>query len=134
MTRARARKRASCLLWANLVAALQSYIVTLKGKGTAFIIDHYRERTRTAYGWKMATEERQFAISGNWALGADGLQWILYRRRSEKRGGWEALSFVRTSRDILARCMREKGCPDADSAVLLAGLQWVKALNHAVFA
>jgi len=58
------------------------------------------------------TEEQQFAISGDWALGADDLQWILYRRRSEKRGGWEPLSFVRTSQDILARCMREKGVPE----------------------
>ena len=27
-------------------------------------------------------QERQFAVSGDWALGADSLQWILYRRRS----------------------------------------------------
>jgi hypothetical protein len=57
--------------------------------------------------------ERQFAISGGWALGSDGLQWILYRQRSEKHGGWVGVSFVRSTKDILARCMREKGCPTA---------------------
>jgi hypothetical protein len=77
-------------------------------------------------------DERQFAVSGQWALGADDLQWILYRQRSEKRGGWIAVSFVRSTRDILARCMREKGCPEDDTAVLLAGLplsfdQWKTA-------
>ena len=76
--------------------------------------------------------ERQFAVSGDWALGADEVQWILYRKRSQKRGGWNPVSFVRSTKDILARCMREKNVPDDDSAVLLAGLpetfdEWLKA-------
>jgi hypothetical protein len=75
--------------------------------------------------------ERQFAVSGNWALGADKLQWILYRKRSQERGGWSALSFVSSERGILERCMHEKGCPEDDRAVLLAGLpstfkEWLK--------
>jgi hypothetical protein len=65
--------------------------------------------------------ERIFATSGDWALGSDDIQWILYRRRSKTRGGWHGVSFVRSERDILARCMREKGCGD-DAAVLLEGL------------
>jgi hypothetical protein len=66
------------------------------------------------------------ARSGLWTLEADKLQWILVRRR-------RALSFVSSTRDILERCMREKGCPEAHRAVLLAGLpstfaEWKKAL------
>jgi len=30
--------------------------------------------------WERGMSERQFAVSGDWALGADSLQWILYRR------------------------------------------------------
>ena len=67
------------------------------------------------------TERTIFATSGNWALGADGLQWILYRRHSQARGGWTGISFVRSTRDILARCMREKGCGE-DAERLLVGL------------
>ena len=67
------------------------------------------------------TERTIFATSGNWALGADGLQWILYRRHSQARGGWTGISFVRSTRDILARCMREKGCGE-DAERLLAHL------------
>jgi hypothetical protein len=66
--------------------------------------------------------ERIFASSGDWALGSDDTQWILYRRRSKERGGWIGVSFVRTERSILARCMREKGCLEDDRAVLLKGL------------
>jgi hypothetical protein len=41
------------------------------------------------------------------------------------------VSFVRSTRDVLARCMREKGVPAEDAAVLLAGLpatfdEWVR--------
>jgi len=75
--------------------------------------------------------ERQFAVSDDWALGADSLQWILYRRRSRTQGGWSAVSFVGSTREVLARRMREKGCPDEDRARLLDGLpptfdQWCK--------
>src|SRR5215472_19140092 len=71
--------------------------------------------------------ERQFAISGRWALAADSLQWMLQRRAGQR---WQAVSFVSSTRDILVRCMREKGCPSADAERLLAGLpstfeEWV---------
>src|SRR5262249_42510153 len=73
------------------------------------------------------TAERQFAISGRWALAADSLQWMLQRRGGQQ---WKSVSFVSSTRDILARCMREKGCPSADAERLLAGLpstfeEWV---------
>jgi len=69
--------------------------------------------------WERGMSERQFAVSGDWALGADSLQWILYRRRSRAKGGWDAVSFVGSTREVLARCMGEKGCPDGDRARLL---------------
>jgi hypothetical protein len=79
--------------------------------------------------------ERIFATSGDWALGADGLQWILYKRRSQARGGWTSVSFVRSTRDVLADCMRAKGCGE-DTARLLTNLpptfdEWKKT-HHAV--
>ena len=66
--------------------------------------------------------DRQFAVSGSWALGADDLQWVLYRDDHRKSGKWTAVSFVSSERAILDRCMRDKGCPENDRAVLLAGL------------
>jgi hypothetical protein len=46
------------------------------------------------------------------------------------------VSFVRSERAILERCMGEKGCPPASAAVLLAGLpdtfdQWHAARSPA---
>ena len=67
--------------------------------------------------------DRQFAISGKWALAADRLQWMVQRQylhRGEIK--WQSVSFVSSTKDILARCMREKGCPPADAVRLLAGL------------
>jgi hypothetical protein len=51
---------------------------------------------------------RQFAVSGRWALASDGLQWILQRKRSGCPP-WRAVSFVRSTKDIPARCMGENG-------------------------
>ena len=61
-----------------------------------------------------------FAVSRDWALGADSLQWILYRRRA--KGEWRAVSFVGSTREVLARCMGETGCSGEDRARLLDGL------------
>ena len=49
-------------------------------------------------------------------------QFAVYRRRSKTNGGWQPLSFVRSTRTILERCMREKGCPELNRTVLLTGL------------
>jgi hypothetical protein len=55
-------------------------------------------------------------LSDKYALGADDLQWIVYRSRSKVpspldaplkcgRGSeWEPVSFVRSTKEILARC------------------------------
>jgi len=66
--------------------------------------------------------DRIIARAGEWAVGADNLQWILYRNDHRKSGRWTPLSFVSSERTILERCMREKGCPETDRALLLAGL------------
>ena len=86
----------------------------MERRGTA----HQRRRLRSerleeGLGPKASSTPHSgvFAISGDWALGADSLQWILYRRKSKRTGKWGAVSFVSSTRDILARCMREKGCP-----------------------
>ena len=76
--------------------------------------------------------DRQFAISGKWALAADSLQWMVQRQCMRKgQIDWHSVSFVSSTRDILARCLREKGCPPADAERLLAGLpstfaEWAK--------
>jgi hypothetical protein len=79
--------------------------------------------------------DRIFATAGDWALASDGVQWMLMRRRGGKLQGWYPVSFVRSTRDILARCMREKGVEPDTAAQLLSGLpdtfdQW-KALQTA---
>ena len=51
--------------------------------------------------------DRIFATAGGWAVASDGIQWILQCRKGPN--AWRGVSFVRSTRDILARCMREKG-------------------------
>jgi hypothetical protein len=76
-------------------------------------------------GWKNL-DGTVLAISGSWSVTTDRLQWILRRRvGTDRRTGkpvWESVSFVRSTNDILARCMREKGTPSEDARKLLAGL------------
>ena len=75
--------------------------------------------------------DRIFATAGDWALASDGIQWMLMRRIRRQRGdSWDPVSFVRSTRDILERCMREKGVAPGTAAQLLAGLpdtfdQWL---------
>jgi hypothetical protein len=76
--------------------------------------------------------DRVFAAAADWALASDGIQWILQRRYDK---GWRNVSFVHSTKDILARCMREKGVELGTAVLLLAGLpdtfdQW-KSLQNA---
>ena len=64
--------------------------------------------------------DRVSGTCGDWAVGADGLQWILYRRKGN--GTWRGVSFVHSTRDILARCMRENGVGAEQARLLLSGL------------
>jgi hypothetical protein len=83
--------------------------------------------------------DRVFAIVGDWALGSDGVQWMLCRRCNDRgRVYWRPVSFVRSTRDILARCMREKGVIADMARSLLSGLpdsfdEW-KSLSNPVVA
>lgn len=62
-----------------------------------------------------------YQINDDWALSADHLQWILQRRRTGA-GGWRDMAFVSSTREILARVMREKGVPSIDAELVLRRL------------
>jgi len=67
--------------------------------------------------------DRIFAETSHWALASDGTQWILLRHRMDRgEPSWRAVAFVRSTRDVLARCMREKGVGAAASEFLLTEL------------
>jgi hypothetical protein len=67
--------------------------------------------------------DRIIAIAGDWALASDGVQWMLMKRHPRKGGDtWDPVSFVHSSRDILTRCMREKGVGYGTAVQLLSGL------------
>jgi hypothetical protein len=76
-------------------------------------------------------ELRHFCrINDRWALAADKLQWILQRRNGV--ANWRDVSFVSSTKAILARCMREKGVPADDAQRALDSLpdtfkQWLEA-------
>lgn len=67
-------------------------------------------------------------IDDTHALGADDMQWIVYRSQKAARPlglaprDWKAVSFVSSTKDILQRCMREKGVPPDTAASVVAGL------------
>ena len=56
--------------------------------------------------------EKLITTSSGWALASDGIQWILERQYRDR---FNRVAFVRSSKDILARCMSEAGVP-ADTA------------------
>lgn len=64
------------------------------------------------------TLQRILATSKGWAVASDGTRWILARRNG--RDGWKGVSFVRSSRTVLARCMRRNGLGASRMRVLLA--------------
>lgn len=70
--------------------------------------------------------DRQIATAGAWSVASDGVQWILQRRKGvDQRTGlavWAGVSFVRSTKDILARCMKERGTPPEDAERLLAAV------------
>ena len=72
--------------------------------------------------------------SSGWALAADGLQWILERKY---RNRFQPVAFVRSSKDILARCMSEAGVPANTAGELLKDLpptfnEWAPKANRSV--
>jgi hypothetical protein len=80
----------------------------------------------------MNMSDTVLSTSGDWSVTTDGLQWILRIRRTQKgQPVWQGVSFVRSTKDILARCMREKGCPPEDAAKLLAAISERFSLQQA---
>jgi hypothetical protein len=82
--------------------------------------------------------DSQIARTKDWALASDKLQWILQRRRT--RAGqeeWRPVSFVRSTKQTLSWCMREKGVPAVEARQLLWGLPstfdtWLEASGAGV--
>jgi hypothetical protein len=70
------------------------------------------------------TERIFLPLCDKFALGADDLQWILYKANGLDHLAdpplepkyWRAISFVSSAKDILLRCMREKGCIPVSTA------------------
>ena len=79
-------------------------------------------------GRREMTADRIFLrLNDRLALGADDLQWILYRSRAAvvpdlSTRNWNPISFISSSRDILIRCVRESGFNDDTATLALAGL------------
>ena len=63
--------------------------------------------------------DRQFRVSGRWALASDGLQWVLQRRKGKQ---WEGVKFIRSTKAHLAYRMKGQGMPPEDVERLLDGL------------
>lgn len=63
--------------------------------------------------------DKQFRAADCWALACDGLQWILQRRKGDQ---WRPVSFVRSTKEIVIRCMRDKETPPHIAKQLLDGL------------
>jgi hypothetical protein len=83
----------------------------------------------------METRTENLVItSSGWALAADGLQWILERKY---RNRFQPVAFVRSSKDILARCMSEAGVSSDTAGELLKDLpptfnEWAPGANRSV--
>ena len=75
--------------------------------------------------------DRTFRVVENFALATDGIQWIVQRSKGDNL--WRSVSFVRTYKAILARCLREAGASERITEQLLAGLPedfdtWLEAM------
>jgi hypothetical protein len=72
-------------------------------------------------------KDKQFRVSGDWALASDNVQWVIQRKQGS---GWQAIKFIRSTKEHLAH--RLKGlAPAADAERLLEGLpdtfeEWLK--------
>ena len=61
-------------------------------------------------------KDRQFRVSGDWALASDGVQWMLQRRQGAR---WQAIKFIRSTKSHLAARIKEKDVPPKDMHRLL---------------
>ena len=73
------------------------------------------------------TEGIFLRLSGRLALGADDLQWILYKSRRKEPPAeldireWRPIAFVSSTKDILLRCIRESGLDEDTAGSALEG-------------
>ena len=65
------------------------------------------------------TELAQIDAVGDYAIIDDGIQWIVQRYQG---GRWRNVSFVRSTKDALARCLREAEASASEANALLARL------------
>lgn len=64
-------------------------------------------------------DDRQFRVSGDWALASDGIQWIVQKWAGNR---WRGLKYIRSDKAWLAYRLTTLGVPAADAANLLADL------------
>jgi hypothetical protein len=80
-------------------------------------------------------DDKQFRVSGGWALASDGCQWVVQKWEGKR---WRSLKYIRSDKAWLAhRLTKTLKVPPADAAKLLDGLpdtfdQWIEAV-HDVF-
>jgi hypothetical protein len=63
--------------------------------------------------------ERQIICVGLWARATDRVQWIVQHYNGNR---WRSLKFVRSTKTVLARCLREAGATPDIIDILIAGL------------
>jgi hypothetical protein len=64
-------------------------------------------------------DDRQFRVSGDWALASDGIQWIVQKWAGNR---WRGLKYIRSDKAWLAYRLMTLGVPAASAAALLADL------------
>ena len=86
-----------------------------------------------------------FQICDGWALGADNLQWILFKadkrgpqaEKRHRRAPWKALAFIAYTKTVLLRVLSENGVePTPEGRAALAALPdtfkaWRRQYNRA---
>ena len=80
-------------------------------------------------------DDKQFRVSGDWALASDEIQWIIQHWAGNK---WRGVKYIRSDKAWLSYRLRVTlGVPEADATKLLDGLPdtfdtWIAAV-HDVF-
>jgi hypothetical protein len=65
-------------------------------------------------------KDRQFRVSGDWALASDGMQWMIQRRKGDG-DVWVSVKFIDSTKEWLAYRLKQLA-PPADADRLLEGL------------
>jgi hypothetical protein len=80
-------------------------------------------------------DDKQFRVSGGWALASDGVQWIVQKWEGKR---WRNLKYIRSDKAWLAyRLTKTLKVPPTDATRLLDGLPdsfdaWLEAV-HGVY-